>query len=218
MEIFNKNNPTVGWTEDEQYDFGKIENKWLKELTRTNVRKRTAGVARLATDPTFSTIEEINDAFESDILKRKETWKHLCHICDYATNRADLLTQHLTVHGIGDRFKCDQCNKDFSVKVNLQKHVKTHNSCPQKCNQCGKMYRTETILKKHIVDMHLEKRLKCDECEKMYSTVARLNRHKKTVHVLKAFKCDKCKYRSKINSNLNRELAPIAHRQLLILF
>ena len=30
MENFNKNNPTLGWTEDEQYDFGKMENKWLK--------------------------------------------------------------------------------------------------------------------------------------------------------------------------------------------
>ena len=31
MENFNKNNPTQGQTEDEKYDFCKMENKWLKE-------------------------------------------------------------------------------------------------------------------------------------------------------------------------------------------
>ena len=53
-----------------------MENKWIKEFKRTNGGNRTSGVARLATEPTFSTIEEINISFESDILQRKETWKH----------------------------------------------------------------------------------------------------------------------------------------------
>ena len=206
MENFNKNNPTLGWTEDEQYDFSKMENKWLKELPRNNSGKKTAGVARLATEPTFSTIEEINNAFESDILERKETWKHLCHICDFATNTKQRLTVHLAVHGIGDRFKCDQCDKDFSTKSHLQVHVKAHKSLPQKCNQCGKMYATVKNLKQHIAHMHSEKRLECDECAQMFSTIASLNCHKKAVHVLKSFKCDQCKYRCKINSDLKRHI------------
>ena len=52
-----------------------------QELPRGKHGNRTSGVARLATEPTFSTVEEINKTFESDILQRKETWKHLCHIC-----------------------------------------------------------------------------------------------------------------------------------------
>ena len=154
MENFNRNNPTLGWTEDEQYVFCKTENKWIKYLKRTNGGKRKAGVARLATEPTFSTIEEINISFGADILKRKQTWKYLCHICDYATNTNKYLTQHLAVHGIGDRFKCDQCDKNFSIKSDLQKHIKSHNSCPQKCNECGKMYKTVNNLKKHIANKH----------------------------------------------------------------
>jgi len=206
MENFNKNNPALGWTEDEQYDFGKMENKWLKELKRANRGKRTAGVARLATEPTFSTVEEINISFKSDILERKETWKHLCHVCDYVTNRKGNLANHLAVHGIGDRFKCDQCDKDYPTKGDLQAHIKTHNSCPQKCNQCGKMYKSMESLKEHIVNMHSEKRLECDECEKMFSTTCRLNTHKKAVHVLKSFKCDQCKFRSKTNGELKRHI------------
>jgi len=190
MENFNQNNPTLGWTEDEQYDFGKMENKWLKELKHAKGGTRKAGVAHLATEPQFSTIEAINAAFESDILERKETWKHLCNICDYATNNNGNLTKHLAVHGIGDRCKCDQCDKDFSTKNDLQKHIKTHNLCPQICNQCGKVYKTMNSLKQHIAQMHSEKRLECDQCAKMFATIRRLNGHKKAVHVLKSFKCD----------------------------
>ena len=206
MSNFNENNPTRAWTEDEQYDCCKMENKWLKELKRVNGGKRTAGVARLATEPTFSTIEEINIAFESDILQRKETWKHICDICDYATNNKDRMARHITVHGIGDRFKCDQCDKDFSLKGNLQTHIKTHKSLPLKCNQCGKMYKTAESLKKHMKIVHSEKRLKCDECEKMFSSIGFLNKHKKAVHVLKSFKCDQCKYRSKTKGQLKKHI------------
>jgi len=206
MENFNKNNPTLGWTENEQYDFCKMENKWLKELISTNGGKRAAGVIRLATEATFSTIEEINISFKSDIVKRKETWKHLCHLCDYATNHNGHLTNHLGAHGIGDRFKCDQCEKDFATKVSLQCHINRHKSSSQKCNQCGKLYTTVDSLRKHIANMHSEKRVQCDECEKMFSSITRLNFHKKQVHVLKSFKCDQCKYRCKKNVHLKQHI------------
>ena len=202
MENFNKNNPTFGWTEDEQYDYCKMENKWLKELKRDTSGNRTSGVARLATEPTFSTVEEINKAFKFDILKQKETWKHHCHICDFVTNKKSGLTRHLTVHGIGDRFKCDQCDKDFSTKNHLQTHINAHSECPQKCNQCGKMYKTANIMKQHIASMHSEKRLQCDKCDQMFSTIVRLNSHKKAVYVLKSFKCEQCKYRCKMKAQL----------------
>ena len=211
MENLNKNNPTLGWTEDEQYDFGKMENKWIKELKSNNGANRKAGVARLATEPTFSTVEEINKAFESDILKRNETWRHLCEICDYATNKKQSLTNHVTIHGIGERFKCD---KDFSSKMYLQKHIKLHSSCPQKCNQCGKMYKTAKNLKRHIAAVHSEKRLECDECGKIYSTIRALNHHKKFVHVLKSFKCGQCKFRSKTNWNLKNHIDQVHNSAL----
>ena len=117
MEKFNKNNPTQGWTEDEKYDFCKMENKWIKELPKSGNRK--VGVARAANDPEFSSVEEINLAFENDNLRRKTNWKYLCHICDYATNKNGDLTRHLAVHDIGDRFKCDKCDKDFTQKSYL---------------------------------------------------------------------------------------------------
>ena len=210
MENFNKNNPTQGWTDDEKYGFCKMENKWIKELTKNTYANRKIGVARAANDPVFSSVEEINLAFENDILQRKENWKHLCHICDYATNKKSSLTQHLAVHGIGERFKCDKCDKDFARKERLIIHRESHKSSfGKKCNQCGNIFKTEMTLKRHIRNIHLQKHLNCDECEKMFSTIARLNEHKKAVHVLKSFKCDQCKYRAKMIHNLKEHIKSV---------
>ena len=86
MEKFNKNKSTHGWTEDKKYDFGKMENKWIKEIVKHTTGNRKVGIVGTTNDPEFSSVEEINLAFEEDILRRKENWKYLCHICDYATN------------------------------------------------------------------------------------------------------------------------------------
>jgi len=123
MEIFNENNPTRGWTEDAKYDFCKVENKWLKELKRANSGKRNFGVVRVATDPAFSTIKKINITFELDILQRRETWKHLCHLCDYATNMKSNLIDHLAVHGIGDRFKCDRFTRTHKITQHMSSEM-----------------------------------------------------------------------------------------------
>jgi len=178
-----------------------VENKWLKELPIS--KKGKYSTAGQANDPTFSTIEEINIAFQSDILQRKETWKHFCHICDYVTNTKHVLTTHLAVHGIGERFKCEKCEKDFSQRGQLKIHRERHNSSSRKkCNQCGKLFTAEKGLKAHIQHIHAEKHLKCGQCDLMFSTTWVLNQHKKRVHVLKSFKCDQCKYRAKTKHTL----------------
>ena len=89
MENFNKNNPTHGWTEDEKYDFCKMENKWIKELLKNTKGTRKVGVAGEANDPAFLTVELINIAFQNDILQRRKNWKYLCHICDKYKNKSD---------------------------------------------------------------------------------------------------------------------------------
>jgi len=95
-----------------------------KNYRKTQQQK--VDIAGAADEPTFSTVEQINAAFKNDILRRKENWKYLCHICDYATNHKGTLTTHLTFHGIGARFKCDKCDKDFAQKGQLKEHRETH--------------------------------------------------------------------------------------------
>ena len=120
------------------------------------------------------------------------------------------MTRHLFVHGIGERFKCDKCNKPFSQKCHLRTHQKSHYLLSnKKCNQCGKLYKTDRILKIHIQDIHSEKHLKCDQCVKMFSTNLRMKRHKKQVHILNSFKCYECKYRTKTMRNLKNHITTV---------
>jgi len=40
MSELNKNNPALNWDDDEQYEFAKWENNWVKEMPRKrNVAK-----------------------------------------------------------------------------------------------------------------------------------------------------------------------------------
>jgi len=111
--------------------------------------------------------------------------------------------KHFVFHMVGDRFKCDECDKDFSTKSNLRTHMKSHESSEtHKCNQCGKILKRYRSLQTHILNSHSEKRLKCDDCERMFATIAFLNQHKRRVHVLKLVKCDQCNFQCKTNSQL----------------
>ena len=203
MENLNKNNPTIldNWSEDEKYDFAKDENKWLKELKRN--AHREFGTVAQATEKVFTSVDEINKAFEVDIEEKKEKNRHLCHICDYGSKQLSSLKSHLASHNIGERFKCDKCEKTFGLKSNLTVHQQTHNSESFKCDHCHKMFTRKDSLNTHVKGQHEEKRIKCDECSKMFGTVGLLNAHKKRVHVLKSFKCNQCGKRYKTQKTVN---------------
>ena len=217
MNQFNENNPTVNWTEDEQYEVCKWENKWIKELvkTRTGGARRNGRVCDSLDDPTFSSIEELNNTFQQDIEIRKESYKHLCAICDYATNFKDCLTDHLFVHGMGKRLKCDQCDKDFATKRNLTRHIQSIHEAKEKfsCQSCQQKYTTKDGLKKHILRIHQAKTIPCDECKKMFRTRELLNKHKQSVHVLKYFKCCQCNTRFKNKGDMKKHVRSIHEKE-----
>jgi hypothetical protein len=94
MSESNKNNPADLWDEDEQYDFAKVENKWVKELNITTKRK-VGRVCDSKNEPVFSSMDELNKWLIENIEKDTETWKYICSECDYGTNRQSTLKRHL---------------------------------------------------------------------------------------------------------------------------
>ena len=56
MSEYNKNNLADLWSEDEQYDFAKVENKWVKELNITKGRK-VGRVCDSKDEPIFNSME-----------------------------------------------------------------------------------------------------------------------------------------------------------------
>ena len=81
---------------------------------------------------------------------------------------------------------CSQCDKTFSSKENLQKHVTnvhTENSKkPVHCPKCGKGFISNQVLEGHM-NMHLGlKPYKCDLCETSFQNPSNKLAHMKKVH------------------------------------
>ena len=78
----------------------------------------------------------------------------------------------MLTHGIGDRLKCPECQKEISSKSNLRTHIKSvhEQSRDYICNYCDKTFKTSSSLQAHTERFHEEKRFKCDESLKMFGS------------------------------------------------
>ena len=153
-------------------------------------------------DPTFTTTGESNETIEKDIQNGKKSWRHPCHICDYATNWKSELVNHLFVHGVvhgvrGKRYKCAQCDKVFAQKETLNRHIGTKHPRSFKCDQCTNGFKTRNSLNNHIRSIHGEKRFSCTLCDFVANRKDTLKSHKENIHEnIKNWFCEACPFSS----------------------
>ena len=93
--------------------------------------------------------------------------------------------RHLKTHG-EKIVACGQCDKTFSSKENLERHVvNVHTDDSKKpvhCLQCGKGFISNQVLEGHM-NMHLGlKPYKCDLCETSFQNSSNKLAHMKKVH------------------------------------
>ena len=91
-----------------------------------------------------------------------------------------MLIHNQSKHG-PKKFKCPECDKMFSQKVILKRHMYVHgDEKPHPCNQCDKSYPSQSKLQYHL-NMHSGlKPFKCGPCDKSYPSVGGLRQHQKT--------------------------------------
>jgi len=110
-------------------------------------------------------------------------------------------------------FQCDKCNKVFTTKSDLKRHIKhVHDKIKDiKCDKCEYTCSTNTRLKLHIKSVHEKiKDFKCDKCHYMCSTNGDLKQHIKQVHdKIKNFKCDVCSYTCSTKDNLRQHIKQV---------
>ena len=81
------------------------------------------------------------------------------------------------------KFTCQQCNKTFNSRSNLQAHEKLHakGKLAYSCDICDKRFTHVEMVASHKTRVHKLK-IKCGFCPKMMTSVESKNQHEKLIH------------------------------------
>eukprot|EP01084_Bolivina_argentea_P156514 272798_1 len=114
-----------------------------------------------------------------------------CQYCSYSTHCNTRFKKHMRCHTNERPYKCDKCDKAFTVRCNLKQHISSVHTKEKKfkCKHCGRGFIRSDRLKEHERTHTGEKPLKCPFCEQHFATSGRLNKHKKK-HT--GYKCRFC--------------------------
>ena len=133
--------------------------------------------------------------YKKKIIKEIKVYK--CEKCDHITKDSHSNRRHqLYKHG-KRQFLCDQCDKKFFTKTNLQSHVETfHENTTKDCEQCDFKGKTLQRLKFHIKKRHTVETILCTECpfKTSYNHVLVDHIEKKHTERKDWPKCSECNY------------------------
>nr|XP_023019540.1 gastrula zinc finger protein XlCGF44.2-like isoform X1 [Leptinotarsa decemlineata] len=104
---------------------------------------------------------------------------NVCPICGKSVVN---LSQHRNgVHGDPASFRCSKCDKSFSCKRHLQRHMLAHgNEFKHKCTTCGKGFKTPFSMRVHMRSHDVVKPFECSVCLKTFTTKQWRDNHLKT--------------------------------------
>ncbi|EDS41441.1 conserved hypothetical protein [Culex quinquefasciatus] len=137
-------------------------------------------------------------------LKEHETshfpdrMNHKCHICSQEFARRNYYLVHLKMHQTENQFKCNECDKTFSLDKLLQEHIriKHRGERPFQCKLCPKTYPRASTLFMHVKTVHekIRKKLyRCEKCTMSFVNKTAYDRHMNGRHRgIKLHQCPHC--------------------------
>ncbi|XP_063435954.1 zinc finger protein 62-like [Mytilus trossulus] len=115
-----------------------------------------------------------------------------CDVCNKTFSTKANLKRHIRRHN-GSMLECSECSKQFDTKYHLENHRKlSHTAFNYKCSKCPKTFKSKVGLKNHE-NQHI-KRFKylCPQCGKGFNYTADIKGHKSMHEGTKPHSCDKC--------------------------
>ncbi|XP_077287033.1 uncharacterized protein LOC143911845 [Arctopsyche grandis] len=150
-----------------------------------------------------------NSTLKHHRFVHSEERPHSCPICGKSTKSKYSLQQHMFVHS-EKIFICEQCGKKFSMKANLDNHIKKmhskgagrchfckkntsnlaehmlihSNKSPYRCNICDKTFKLKNGLSFHITLHNNAEKYKCtvEGCQKAFPKQNMLDFHTLKIH------------------------------------
>lgn len=125
---------------------------------------------------------------------------YTCDSCGLVLTRRNDYFAHIKTHG-KRRFRCEICNHWSARKASHLIHVHRHLGTMERhpCNLCDKDFSNRGSLQRHILGVHEQIRaFTCDICRKSFAQKTHLQVHEAT-HIGQQHKCSKCpaSYRSR---------------------
>lgn len=100
--------------------------------------------------------------------------KFVCINCPESFYSEEKLRKHCKLHDSSRAYKCNECNKLFSKKSNLNIHLRSHTKEEDKkhsCKECGQQFTYSYLLKQHSYKHMEQKPFPCSKCNKGKSRV-----------------------------------------------
>ena len=131
-----------------------------------------------------------------------------CNICDKKYSEIRRLKSHIDFEHNGIGYECKICNKSFASPDKLKRHLFTHSDKKIKCDQCDKAFFNKQNLQIHISTVHLKLRpFKCNECGKDFPVKKNLTGHISAVHdKIKKYQCDVCQLKFSQKHHLDQHM------------
>ena len=91
-----------------------------------------------------------------DVHEGKKTYPFQCDLCGHASSRMlDLKAHKASVHDSKKPFECSTCGTCFSLKCNLNQHIRNvHQKKLFSCTICGEGFKRKVHMKSHVTKVH----------------------------------------------------------------